>query len=112
MEQFNLALKLDGQKTILQASRLDPQYDADGYVCYAVYAAKRNSLICVNEEYYNLPLIYTPQDAWNYYEKINYPESAPAYSEDDAFNTDEIRLIGKTIGEHIACKQIKSLVRS
>jgi hypothetical protein len=112
MERFNLAVKLDGQMTILQVSRLDPPYDADGYVRYAVDAGKRNSLICVNEEYYNLPLIYTPQDAWNYYEEIHYPELTPAYSEDDVFNTDEIRLIGKAIGKHLACKQIKSLIRS
>jgi hypothetical protein len=112
MERFNLALKLDGQMTILQVSKLDLQYNADGYVRYAIYAGKRNSLICVNEEYYRLSVIYTPQDAWNYYEKIHYPELAPAYSENDVFNTDEIRLIGKSISEHLACKQIKSLVRS
>lgn len=112
MERFNLALKLNGQKTIFQASRLDPQYDADGYVRYAVDAGKRNSLICVNEEYYSLPLIYTPQDAWNYYKKIHYPELTPAYSEEGVFTINEVRLIGKAIGEHITCKQIKSLVRS
>jgi hypothetical protein len=45
MERFNLALKLDGQMIILQARKLDPQYDGDGYVRYAVDAGKRNSLI-------------------------------------------------------------------
>jgi hypothetical protein len=112
MERFNLALKLDGQMTILQVSRLDPPYDADEYVHYAVDAAGRNSLICVNEEYYSLPVIYTPQDAWNYYEKIHYPELTLTYSEEDVFTINEVRLIGKAIGEHLACKQIKSLVRS
>jgi hypothetical protein len=112
MERFDLTLKLDGHLTIQQVSRLDAQYDVDGYVRYAVDAGKRNSLICVNEEYYSLPLIYTPQDAWNYYEKINYAEYTPAYSDDDVFTSNEVRLIGKAIGEHLACKQSKSLVRS
>lgn len=101
MLQFEIELKIADRPEILQVEELDPWPDADGFIRYAVSGKRCRSVMAVNQIYWEKPFIMTEEDAWDYLEKILYPEFPRVYSEDFVFTADEQELIGNAIGKYL-----------
>ena len=95
MVPFNLEIELENIPCEVLVEQLDRLADAEGFIRFDVTCAGRRSVVYVNVEN-DLPLA-TPQDAEAYFEAMNYPEQVSAFSEDDVFTRDEVRLLGRAV---------------
>jgi hypothetical protein len=101
MMQFEIELKIGGKPKKFWVEELDPWPDADGFVLYALSGDRGRSVMAIHQSYWEKPFIMTEQDAWDYLEKILYPEFPRVYSEDVVFTKDEQGLIGNAIGKYL-----------
>ena len=101
MLQFEIEIKTANKPVVFQVEELDPWPDSDGYVRYVVTGDERSSVIAVNKSYWDRPFVMTEEDAWDYLERILYPEFPRVYSEDFVFTRDEQELIGNAIGKYL-----------
>jgi hypothetical protein len=99
MVPFHLELELENRLVTLTAEQLDRLADEDGFIRFDVRSSERRAVIHVNME--DQPVSFTTaQDAEAYFEAVHYPETLPAFSTDDDFTADEVRLIAKTIRQY------------
>ena len=98
---LQLEILIAGRLTRFQVEGLDPWPDQDGYVRYAVSGDAVHSVVAINKSYWDEPSIMTEQDAWDYLERILYPEFPRVFSEDFVFPRDEQELIGNAIGKFL-----------
>jgi hypothetical protein len=101
MRAFEIEIKIAGQPEKIQVEELDPWPDADGFVRYAVSGDRGRSVMAINQIYWEKPFIMTEQDAWDYLERVLYPEFPRVYSEDFVFTADEQEHIGNAIGKYL-----------
>jgi hypothetical protein len=111
MLQFNSVILLNRKGVLLTAVEFDSLPDADGYVSFGINADDRDSVIYINIDYFQPPTFYTPEDAADYFEKINYPQLPPSYSNDDVFTSNELFAIGQAIAIYVFQEQSKSRLK-
>lgn len=101
MLTFEIEIIRAGKPTPLRVEELDLFPDADGHVRYRVQGDERISVLWVDRSYWDRPYIMTEEDAWEYLEKILYPQPGRVYSEDFVFSPEELELIRQGIGKFI-----------
>jgi len=101
MVRFEIEINIAGLPVKFQVEVLDPWPDEDGFVRYAVSGERSRSVIAINKIYWEKPFIMTEEDAWDYLEKILYPEPGQVYTDEFVFTPDELELIRQQIGRYI-----------
>lgn len=101
MIQFNAVITLAGRGVLLEAEELDQEPDADGLSEFFIAADDRKSVIYMNMSYFRPPMLFTQEDAEDYFEKVNYPEQPPSYSSEEVFSKAELSEISQAIALEI-----------
>ena|ERR1700744_5806818 len=101
MIQFNAVITLGQHGVLLEAEQIDKERDADGFAAFFIAADDRKSVIYMNMDYFDPPKFYTREDAEDYFEKINYPEQPPSYSNEEVFSKSELAGISQAIALEI-----------
>lgn len=104
MLKFEIEILFAEEPVSFQIEELDPWPDTNGYVRYAISGDDRKSVIAIDTSHWDRPVILTEEDAWDYYEKINYPEFEQVYCEDHAFIPEELEPIRQAIRKYIVNK--------
>lgn len=99
MVPFNVEIELENTPVSLTVEQLDRLADEDGFIRFDVRAGERRAVIYVNVEDQLSPPA-TAQDAEAYFEAVHYPETLPAFSTDDEFTADEVKLIANAIRQY------------
>jgi hypothetical protein len=101
MLEFEIEIKIADKPVIFQVEVLDPWPDPEGFVRYAVCGDERLSVIAVDKSYWEMPFIMMEADAWDYLEKVLYPEPGRVYSEDFVFTPEELEAMRLAIGKYL-----------
>jgi len=104
MAKFEIEIFIAERPSLFEVVDFDPWPDPDGYVRYLVTGDGRSSVVSLDTSYWESPCILTEQDAWDYLEKILYPEFPRVYSEESVFTPEELELIRLAIGKFITNK--------
>jgi hypothetical protein len=99
MVPFDVELEFENKPLTITAEQLDRLADEDGFIRFDITTGERRSVIYVNMEE-ELPQPVTRQNPETHFEAVHYPEHLPAFSLDDVFTLDEVRIIGKAISDH------------
>jgi len=104
MQEFKIEIFIADRPVPFEVVDLDQWPDGDGYVRYLVSGGGRSSVVSIDTTYWECPRILTEQDAWDYLEKILYPEFPRVYSEESVFTLEELELIRLAIRKFITNK--------
>ena len=74
--------------------------DNHDYVPFSIAAGKRRATMWVNDMTLPKPAISSEPEAWDYLERVLYPEHDPFYCEGDFFSLVELRQLHRAIIEH------------
>ncbi len=101
MRAFEIEIRTADKPLIIKVEEIDPWPDPEGFVRFAVCGDERRSVIAVDKSYWEMPFIMTEEDAWDYLEKVLYPEPGRVYSEDFVFTPEELEAIRLAIGKYL-----------
>ena len=101
MQAFEIEIKIAEKPVVFRAEELDPWPDPEGFVRYRISGDERLSVIAVDKSCWEIPFILTEEDAWDYLERVLYPEPGRVYSEEIVYTPEELEAMRLAIGKYL-----------